>query len=213
MQYLESTVRDAIYGMNVHIVKPANIYECEIRDNVFIGPFVEIQKGCVIGCGSRIQSHTFICEHVTLGENCFIGHNVTFANDLFRSGVPDPSRENWITITLGNSVTVGSGAAILSPYICSGSVIGAGSVVVKSVKIKGIYAGNPARLIRTLGKVRVKFIRFILANTKSILKMTPGNRFQSQPFRILAPPCPTWRLNPLRKIHRMAKRRILAIIF
>lgn len=117
---------------------------------MFVGPFVEIQKGCVIGSGSRIQSHTFICENVTLGENCFIGHNVTFANDLFRSGTPDPSPDNWISITLGDSVTVGSGAIILSPYICSGAVIGAGAVVVKPIENKGIYAGNPARLIRIL---------------------------------------------------------------
>ncbi|WP_315710783.1 acyltransferase [Brenneria uluponensis] len=150
MKLIESEVRDVISGRNVTIIKPANIYECELRDDVFIGPFVEIQKGCVIGIGSRIQSHTFICENVTLGQNCFIGHNVTFANDLFRSGAPDPSSDNWITITLGDSVTVGSGAAILSPYICSGSVIGAGSVVVKQIEIKGVYAGNPARLIRPL---------------------------------------------------------------
>ena len=101
MKFLECAVRDVIYGTNVRIVKPVNIYECELRDNVFVGPFVEIQKGCVIGSGSRIQSHTFICENVTLGENCFIGHNVTFANDLFRSGAPDPSPDNWISIILG----------------------------------------------------------------------------------------------------------------
>ncbi|MES1555023.1 hypothetical protein ABUT70_03705, partial [Escherichia coli] len=84
------------------------------------------------------------------GSKCFIGHNVTFANDLFRSGAPDPSPDNWISITLGDSVTVGSGAIILSPYICSGAVIGAGSVVVKPIENKGIYAGNPARLLRIL---------------------------------------------------------------
>ncbi|EKK3319942.1 N-acetyltransferase [Salmonella enterica] len=150
MKFMEGAVRDVIYGIGVRIVKPANIYECELRDNVFVGPFVEIQKGCVIGCGSRIQSHSFICENVTMGENCFIGHNVTFANDLFRSGAPDPSSDNWITISLGNSVIVGSGATILSPYICSGTVIGAGAVVVKPIELKGIYAGNPARLIRIL---------------------------------------------------------------
>ncbi|MEI9862519.1 acyltransferase [Enterobacter bugandensis] len=150
MKFMECIVRDVIFGDNVRIVKPTNIYECELRDNVFVGPFVEIQKGCVIGRGSRIQSHTFICENVSIGENCFIGHNVTFANDLFRSGAPDPSPDNWITISLGDAVTVGSGATILTRFICSGSVIGAGSVVVKPIEIKGIYAGNPARLLRTL---------------------------------------------------------------
>ncbi len=87
MRFKDCAVRDVVSGENVQIVRPANIYECELRDNVFIGPFVEIQKGCVIGCGTRIHSHTFICENVTLGQNCFIGHNVTFANDLF---IPEP---------------------------------------------------------------------------------------------------------------------------
>lgn len=150
MKFMECAVRDVVHWTNVRIVKPDNIYECELRDNVFVGPFVEIQKGCVIGSGIRIQSHTFICEKVSLGENCFIGHNVTFANDLFRSGAPDPSHDNWITISPGDSVTVGSGATIQSPYICSGSVIGAGSVVVKPIEIKGIFAGSLARLLRTL---------------------------------------------------------------
>ncbi|EPT9248408.1 N-acetyltransferase [Photobacterium damselae] len=150
MKLIESEIRDVTSGENVTIIQPVNIYECILRDNVFVGPFVEIQKGCIIGRGSRIQSHTFICENVTLGENCFIGHNVTFANDLFHSGSPDPSPGNWISIYLGDSVSVGSGAIILTTYICSGSVIGAGSVVVKPIENKGIYAGNPARLIRTL---------------------------------------------------------------
>ena len=150
MRLIESDVRDVISGKNVTIVKPANIYECELQDDVFIGPFVEIQKGCVIGCGSRVQSHTFICENVTIGAHCFIGHNVTFANDLFRTGRPDPSSESWIAITLEDFVTVGSGATILTPFICRGAVIGAGSVVIKPVEKKGIYAGNPARLIREL---------------------------------------------------------------
>lgn len=150
MKFIASEVRDVIYGENVSIVMPSNIYQSTLGDNVFIGPFVEIQKGCVIGNGCRIQSHSFICENVTLGENCFIGHNVTFANDLFRSGTPDPCRDNWLKIALGDGVTIGSGATILSPAICSGAVIGAGAVVVKAIEIKGVYAGNPAKLIRRL---------------------------------------------------------------
>lgn len=150
MKIINSEIRDVVSGQHVRVMRPANIYECELQDNVFVGPFVEIQKGCIIGRGSRIQSHTFLCENVTLGERCFIGHNVTFANDLFHSGQPDAEAENWIRITLGDRVTVGSGATILTETICSGAVIGAGSVVVKPVTIKGIYAGNPARLIRTL---------------------------------------------------------------
>ncbi|WP_194207668.1 acyltransferase [Superficieibacter sp. 1612_C1] len=150
MEPIDCAIRDIKAGKNVRIIRPSNIYQCELQDNVFVGPFVEIQKGCVIGRDSRIQSHTFICENVTLGERCFIGHNVSFANDLFKSGAPDPTPENWISITLGDDVTVGSGATILAPSICAGAVIGAGSVVVKAITVKGIYAGNPARLIRTL---------------------------------------------------------------
>lgn len=150
MQIIDCDIRDVISGSNVRVMAPANIYQCVIQDDVFVGPFVEIQKGCVIGRGSRIQSHTFICENVTLGANCFIGHNVTFANDLFKEGAPDPDSSHWITINLGDNVTIGSGATILTDSICSGTVIGAGSVVVKPVTVKGIYAGNPARLIRAL---------------------------------------------------------------
>lgn len=150
MELSDCAIRDIKAGKNVRIIRPSNIYQCELQDNVFVGPFVEIQKGCVVGRDSRIQSHTFICENVTLGERCFIGHNVSFANDLFKSGAPDPTPENWINITLGDDVTVGSGATILAPSICAGAVIGAGSVVVKAITVKGIYAGNPARLIRTL---------------------------------------------------------------
>lgn len=150
MKIIESGIRDIKQGENVTVVMPVNIYECELGDDVFVGPFVEIQKGSVIGDRTRIQSHTFICENVSIGNDCFIGHNVTFANDLFKSGGPDASAESWIPILLGNAVTVGSGATILTTEICSGSVIGAGSVVTKPVLIKGIYAGNPARLLRTL---------------------------------------------------------------
>ncbi|MFG1172588.1 acyltransferase [Erwiniaceae bacterium CAU 1747] len=150
MKIIECAVRDVVAGENVRIMTPSNLYQCRLSDDVFVGPFVEIQKGCVIGRGSRIQSHSFLCENVTIGENCFIGHNVTFANDLFRSGAPDPDAKSWITITVGDNVTIGSSATVLTPSICSGAVIGAGSVVTRPVTVKGIYAGNPARLIREL---------------------------------------------------------------
>ncbi|MEI8631322.1 acyltransferase [Vibrio sp. PP-XX7] len=150
MEIIKCDIQDVTTGSNVKVIVPVNIYKCELHDNVFIGPFVEIQQGCVIGDGSRVQSHTFICENVSLGKNCFIGHNVTFANDLFKQGTPDPDRNSWIKICVGDNVTIGSGATILTSSICSGSVIGAGSVVVKPVTIKGIYAGNPAKLIRKL---------------------------------------------------------------
>jgi len=150
MQIIESGIRDIKEGKNVRVVMPVNLYQCELQDDVFVGPFVEIQKGAVIGKRTRIQSHTFICENVTIGADCFIGHGVTFANDLFKNGGPDARAETWLRIVLGDAVTVGSGASILTAEICSGAVIGAGSVVTKPVRVKGIYAGNPAKLLRTL---------------------------------------------------------------
>lgn len=150
MKIIPYEIRDVAFGQNVQVMAPANIYECTLENDVFIGPFVEIQTGCIIGRGSRVQSHSFLCQNVITGENCFIGHNVTFANDLFRQGRPDPNPDHWLKIVLGDEVTIGSGATILTDSICSGTVIGAGSVVVRPITIKGIYAGNPARLLRKL---------------------------------------------------------------
>jgi serine acetyltransferase len=92
-------------------------------------------------CGSKVQSHSFICEYVTIGERCFIGHGVMFANDMFREGRPNPDRDSWGKIVVGNDVSIGSGATILAVTICDGVVIGAGSVVTKSITEKGVYAG------------------------------------------------------------------------
>ena len=142
--------RNVICGENVVIYEPANLYDCTLGDNVFIGPFVEIQGNTQIGDNSKIQSHTFICEYVTIGSHCFIGHGVMFANDMFREGKPDADRDNWGRITLGDNVSIGSGATILAVSICDGVVIGAGSVVTSSITEKGVYAGNPARLLRRL---------------------------------------------------------------
>ncbi|WP_434586807.1 acyltransferase [Klebsiella sp. B345] len=146
----ETGIRNVTSGENVTIYQPANLYDCELGDNVFVGPFVEIQGNTRIGADSKIQSHTFICEYVTIGERCFIGHGVMFANDMFRDGRPDANRESWGRITIGNDVAIGSGAAILAVSICDGAVIGAGSVVTKSITEKGVWAGNPAKLLRKL---------------------------------------------------------------
>lgn len=142
--------RNVTCGKNVVIYEPANLYDCTLGDNVFIGPFVEIQGNTQIGDNSKIQSHTFICEYVTVGRDCFIGHGVMFANDMFREGKPNADRESWGRITIGNHVSIGSGATILAVSICDGVVIGAGSVVTRSIEEKGVYAGNPARLLRRL---------------------------------------------------------------
>ena len=142
--------RNVTCGENVVIYEPANLYDCTLGDNVFIGPFVEIQGNTRIGNNSKIQSHTFICEYVTVGRDCFIGHGVMFANDMFREGKPNADRESWGRITIGNNVSIGSGATILAVSICDGVVIGAGSVATRSIEAKGVYAGNPARWLRLL---------------------------------------------------------------
>src|SRR4051812_37835652 len=79
---------DVVFGERVRLVEPVNLYNCRIGDNSFIGPFVEIQKGAVIGANCKVQSHSFICELVVIGDHCFIGHGVVFINDLFTSGMP-----------------------------------------------------------------------------------------------------------------------------
>lgn len=139
------------FGKNVTVVQPSNIYGCNIGDDVFIGPFVEIQKDVSIGSRTKIQSHAFICELVTVGEDCFIGHGVMFINDKFSSGGPARGNKSlWATTTIGNNVSIGSGATILPIQICHKVVIGAGSVVTKNITIPGIYAGNPARCLKKL---------------------------------------------------------------
>jgi acetyltransferase-like isoleucine patch superfamily enzyme len=147
---LTSKIIDIECGHHVTIVEPSNIYGCQLSDNVFIGPFVEIQKNTTIGEGTKIQSHTFICEFVNIGADCFIGHGVMFANDLFRDGKPNPNPDSWGRTVIGDHVTIGSNATILSVNICSGAVVGAGSVVTKDIIEKGVYAGNPARKLRDL---------------------------------------------------------------
>ena len=151
MRYESSKIVNVKFGKNVKIIKPCNIYGSKLGDNVFIGPFVEIQKNTKIGNGSRIQSHTFICELVEIGKNCFIGHGVVFVNDKFnKKNGPSKDSKLWEKCLLEDNVSIGSNSTILPIKICSGSVIGAGSVVVKDIKVKGIYAGNPAKLIKKI---------------------------------------------------------------
>src|SRR5450755_297045 len=141
-------VRDVVFGARVKIVEPCNLYGCEIGDDCFVGPFTEIQKTVRIAVRTRVQSHTFICELVSIGEDCFIGHGVMFVNDTFSTGGPARGRkELWRATTIGNRVSIGSGATILPVNICDDVVIGAGAVVTKNIIVSGSYAGNPARLL------------------------------------------------------------------
>ena len=145
----QSKIIDVQFGEQVKIVEPVNMYGCSIGANCFIGPFVEIQKEVVIGHATKIQSHSFICELVTIGDECFIGHGVMFINDLFSEGGPaQGDTSKWKATKIGNKVAIGSNATILPVAICDNVVIGAGSVVTKNITQAGVYAGNPAKKIK-----------------------------------------------------------------
>ncbi|MEQ1714827.1 MAG: acyltransferase [Hyphomicrobium sp.] len=145
-------IKDVAFGERVKVVEPVNIYGCRIGDDCFVGPFVEIQKDVSIGNRCRIQSHTFVCELVEIGDDCFIGHGVMFINDTFATGGPARGRKDlWRATKIGNNVSIGSNATILPVSICDNVVIGAGAVVTRDIKNAGVYAGNPARLIRVVG--------------------------------------------------------------
>jgi acetyltransferase-like isoleucine patch superfamily enzyme len=142
---------DVTYGENVKVIEPVNLYGCSIGKDSFVGPFVEIQKSVSLGKRTKIQSHTFICELVTIGDDCFIGHGVMFVNDLFSDGKPaGGDQEKWKSTKIGNNVSIGSNATILPVEICNNVVIGAGSVVTKNITQPGVYAGNPAKFKRIL---------------------------------------------------------------
>jgi acetyltransferase-like isoleucine patch superfamily enzyme len=144
-------IAEVEFGEGVRVVEPVNLYGCRVGAGSFIGPFVEIQRGAVIGQRTRVHSHAFICSLVTIGDDCFVGHGVMFVNDAFRTGGPamgDSSR--WEATRIGDRVSIGSNATILPVTIADGVVVGAGAVVTRDLTERGIYAGNPARLLRRL---------------------------------------------------------------
>lgn len=134
-------------GENVKIPYPdlVNLYGCVLGDGVFVGPFVEIQKGVVVGNNSRISSHSFICEGVTIGENVFVAHGVMFINDKFDS--PDIKSWQIENVVVEDNVRIGSNATILPVRIGKNAIIGAGAVVTKNVPEGSVVVGNPARIL------------------------------------------------------------------
>src|SRR3954470_18516173 len=126
-QIFESKIKDDVrFGTDVKVVAPVNLYGCAIGDECFIGPFTEIQKDVKIGNRTKVQSHTFICELVTIGDDCFIGHGVMFINDLFSGGGPARGDKSlWKATTIGNQVSIGSNATLLPVSICDRVVIAA----------------------------------------------------------------------------------------
>tara|TARA_B100000579_G_C22848758_1_gene866012 strand:+ start:8493 stop:9659 length:1167 start_codon:yes stop_codon:yes gene_type:complete len=145
-----NSIKNVKFGKNCRIVQPVNIYDCVLGNEVFVGPFVEITKGVKVGDHTRISSHSFLCELVTIGKKCFIAHGVMFINDTFSTGKLGGNVKNWKETNVGDNVLIGSNSTIMPVRIASGCVIGAGSVVTKNCLIKGIYAGNPAKLIRKI---------------------------------------------------------------
>lgn len=142
-------VRDVNFGENVNIIEPVNLYACTLKDNVFVGPFVEIQKNVVIGERTKIQSHTFICELVEIGDDCTISHGVMFINDKFIDGGPARGdKKKWLKTIIKDNVHIGTNSTILPVNICSNVIIGAGSVVTKDIINPGVYVGNPAKFLK-----------------------------------------------------------------
>jgi acetyltransferase-like isoleucine patch superfamily enzyme len=146
---------DVKLGNGVRIFGFTNLYGCEIGDDVKIGTFVEIQKGARIGSRCKISSHTFICEGVVLEDEVFVGHNVTFINDLYpRSTTADgqlQTEADWkcVPTLVKTGASIGSGATLLCGItVGARAVIGAGSVVTRDVPADAIVAGNPARVLR-----------------------------------------------------------------
>jgi acetyltransferase-like isoleucine patch superfamily enzyme len=150
-----SIAPDVKLGKDVKLSKFINLYGCEIGDNTKIGAFVEIQKNAKVGKNCKISSHTFICEGVDIEDNAFIGHSVTFINDLYpRATTTDgqlQSEKDWkVERTLvKKGASIGSGATILSSVVIGeNAVVGAGSVVTKDVPANAVVAGNPAKVLR-----------------------------------------------------------------
>lgn len=142
----QSSLRDVDAGKGVTVVEPSNLFECTLGDGVFVGPFVEIQRGVTIGARTRVQSHAFICELVAIGEDCFVSHGAMFVNDTFERGGPARGdRALWKSTTIGNRVSIGTNATIMPVTICDDVVVGAGAVVTRSIERPGLYAGVPAR--------------------------------------------------------------------
>ena len=147
---IKSKIVNLKYKKNCTIIEPVNIYGSKFGKNIFVGPFVEIQKNTKIGDNTRIQSHSFICEKVEIGKNCFIGHGVMFTNDDLKKGKISRNSSYFKKTRIGNNVVIGSNVTLLPVSIVSGAVIGAGSIVTKSIKKKGIYAGNTEKFLRKI---------------------------------------------------------------
>ncbi len=154
---LQKIAPDVVLGEGVKVYDFVNLYGCSVGDGSRIGTFVEIQRGARIGRRCKISSHTFICEGVTIEDDVFIGHNVTFINDRYpravNAGGQPQTPEDWSVVPtrVCRGASVGSSATLLCGVtVGEGAIVGAGSVVTKDVPANAVVAGNPARVIRML---------------------------------------------------------------
>ena len=152
---------DVKLGKNVIIHDFVNLYGCEIGDNTKIGTFVEIQKGAKVGKNCKISSHTFICEGVTIENNVFVGHNVTFINDVYPKATAKDgnlqTEEDWncVRTLVKKGASIGSSTTLLCGItVGENAIIGAGSVVTRDVPSNTIVAGNPTRVFRNITEVK-----------------------------------------------------------
>jgi len=148
---------DVKLGTNVQLSKFINLYGCEVGDETKIGAFVEIQKNARVGCYCKISSHTFVCEGVTIEDNVFVGHGVTFINDSYPCATTAngelQTEKDWTVqkTIVKRGASIGSGSTILSNVVIGeNSIVGAGSMVTRNVPPNTIVAGNPARLLRSV---------------------------------------------------------------